>query len=491
MRRIRFRLIAGLIAAVGLTGAGLGASPASAAEYDYPGAIDPASIIVTATDGSPETSVNDRLRVDAQWAVPDGATAGQTFGFTLPAEFAGFASTFTIPASDDPSRNVAECTVSSDAAPVVTCTLTDYVEGRSGVSGSLWFVVSADQQTSESTVTFVVDGTNTPVAVPGGGIGPGTELPQEPAKWSWTTDDGRIAWIVMVPGSSVGGADSITIHDELQPAGDGLGAHRNLDGQLSVWSTDAANVERVDVPGWTGAWDATGTSFDVEIPGPIDPSRYYVVKYYTVPTNPTDGATYANVATVNGISISDTQTWTATGGGAGSGSAAGDFSLVKEVVGDGASLAPADAAYAVTYSYGDPAVTQTVTLSAGVPVKSIALPAGTVVTLEEIAPPAIDGIEWGTPVFSGPGLVQLGEGRAELTVGSGATASIVLTNTASVIPPVPPTAVPVPKELPLTQTNTLASTGTEVPVLLLATGGAALLLGLAMTTGAVLRRRRR
>lgn len=489
MLSIRIRVIAGLVAAVGLGGAVLGASPASAADYDYPGAIDPASIVVTTTDGSPETTVNERLRIDARWSVPDGATAGQTFGFTLPVEFAGFASTFTIPASEDPSRNVAECTVSGDDAPVVTCTLTDYVDGRSGVTGSLWFVVSADQETRESTVTFVVDGTSTPVAVPGGGIGPGDALPQEPAKWSWTTDDGRIAWMVMVPGSSVGDADSITIDDELQPAGDGLGEHRNIDGELSVWSTDATNTERVDVPGWTGGWDASGGSFHVEIPGPIDPSRFYAVKYYTVPIAPSEGAVYGNVATVDGVSIRDTQTWTATGGGDGSGTATGDFSLLKEIAGDGAPLVPADAEYAVTYSYGDPVESRTISVVVGAPVQSIPLPAGTVVTLEEVRPPAIDGVEWSAPAFSGEGVRPLGDGRAELTVGTGATASVVLTNTATAVPPVPPTTTPVPKELALT--DSLAVTGSDLPVPLLAAGAAALLLGLAMTTGAVLRRRRR
>ncbi|MCB8044681.1 hypothetical protein JM654_12270 [Microbacterium oxydans] len=71
---------AALTAVITLAGAG----SASAAEYDYPAAIDPASITVTTVNGGGGVSQWDQVRVDADWAVPDGATGGQTFGFTLP-----------------------------------------------------------------------------------------------------------------------------------------------------------------------------------------------------------------------------------------------------------------------------------------------------------------------------------------------------------------------------------------------------------------------
>lgn len=493
-KRFGVRAAIGALIALGAT-IGLGIAPASAAEYDYPGAIDPASITVTTVDGTGGVNVGEQIRIDAAWSVPDGAAAGQTFGFTLPEEFAGFNGTFSIPSKDDPSQTVANCTVSSDAAPVVTCTLTDYVTGRTGIEGTLWFVAKTDKATTDTTVDFVVDGKITPVDIPGGGIIPGKPLPGTPAKWSSLTDDGKIAWVVAIPGSAFADAGKITVDDELTPAGAGTAEHHNVDGVLTVWGTDETNTKPFTVPGWTGEWNATGTAFHLEIPGPIDATKYYMVKYTTEPTNPVEGATYANTATVNGITVHDNQVWTTAGGGAGTGKETGAFTLVKAVAGDGAGKVPADAAYTVTYSYGDPVVTKTITLVPGTPVQSIALPLGTVVTLEEAAPPVVDGVVWNTPVFGGTGVRVLDGGKAQLTIGEGAAASITLTNTATATPPVtPPTpATPEkpapPKELPLT--GSLASTGSDVPTPLLLAGAAALLLGLAMTTGATLRRRRR
>ena len=284
-----------------------GAGAASAAEYDYPAAIDPSSITVTTVGGGGGVSQWDRVRVDADWAVPDGAVGGQTFGFTLPKEFASAGTTFSVPSAEDSSKPIAECTVSSDASPVVTCTLTDYVNGRTGVTGSLWFVASADEQTTESTVEFTVDGTITPVEIPGGGIGPSSPLPTDPQKWSWQTADGRIAWQLMLPGASFEGAESIVVDDTLTGAGDGLAEHHNEDGQLVVWSTTMQDQDPQPITNWTGSWNADGTSFHLEIPGPVDPTRMYFVKYFTVPSSQADGATFANTADVNGVKLEETR----------------------------------------------------------------------------------------------------------------------------------------------------------------------------------------
>ena len=301
---------AALTAVITLAGAG----SASAAEYDYPAAIDPASITVTTVNGGGGVSQWDQVRVDADWAVPDGATGGQTFGFTLPKEFARAGTSFSVPSAEDPSVAIAQCTVSTDAAPVVTCTLTDYVNGRTGVTGSLWFVASADEQTTQSTVEFTVDGTITPVELPGGGIGPSAPLPTEPQKWSWQTDDGRIAWELALPGARFAGAESIVIDDTLVGAGDGLAEHHNEDGQLAVRSATMQDQDSQTITDWTGSWNAEGTAFHLEIPGPIDPTRIYFVKYFTVPSTHVDGATFANTADVNGIKLEDKEVWTSRAG---------------------------------------------------------------------------------------------------------------------------------------------------------------------------------
>lgn len=498
LRKISRAIAATAVGALAAAGAvvGLGAGAAAAAEFDYPAAIDPASIVITTVNGSPGTSVDEQLRIDADWAVPDGATAGQTFGFTLPPEFAAAgAAAFSVAAADDPTSTVAQCTVSSDAAPVVTCTLTDYVNGRTGIEGSLWFVVSADESTENSTVEFIVDGKVTPVEVPGGGIVPGKTLPAEPQKWSSVTDDGRIEWVVIVPGANFGPAGPIVVDDVLTPAGAGTAAHHNVDGELTVWATDETNTRPESVPGWTGEWNADGTGFHLEIPGPIDPAKFYMIRYYTVPLEPVDGATFANVATVGGTTVRDTQVWTTSGGGSGVGTPTGRFEVSKTVEGDAGAEVPADTEFTVTYSYGDPVTTQTLTLTTATPAQSIALPVGTVVTLEEVDLPSIDGIDWRSPVFSGEGVRLLDGGKAEITIGSGGAASVVLTNSAALVPPPVPTVPPTPPtpvappELPLT--GGLASTGSDVPLPLLYGAGAIILLGLAMTTRAAVLRRRR
>lgn len=502
-RAIRRGWIAAVAAVVALTGSMLGASAAVAAEYDYPAAIDPSSIVVTTTDGSGTVTVDERLRVEASWAVPDGARAGQTFGFTLPTEFSRWASSFAIPADDDPSRTVAECTVSKDDAAVVTCALTDYVAGRTKVSGSLWFFVSAAEQTSRASVDFIVNGTTTPVPIPGGGIVQPNPPPTAPAKWSWEMADGRIGWQLSIPGTSFAGVEAITIDDTLDPSGEGRAAHRNVDGSFIVWSTDLTGGDRQPVAGWSGKWDSTGTSFRLVIPGPIDTTRHFSVRYYTVPMAPALGAVYGNTADIEGTIVGDTQVWTASGGGTGAGGSTGTFSLAKVMTGDAATAVPDGTKFSVVYSYGDPVVTEALEVSVGEPAMSIPVPSGTVVTLEEIALPALDGVSWGRPVFSGSGVRVLDDGRAELTVAGGDVVDIALTNTAApVAPPLPkepwvpekpgkpevPGSPAVPKERPIG--GDLASTGADAPGELLWAAGASVMLGLLLTGIAAARRRR-
>lgn len=512
MRRKTASFVTASVAVLTATFTLVGAGAANAAEYDYPDAIEPASIVVSTVGDADAVVAGDKVRVDASWSVPDSAVGGETFGFTLPKEFARSGITFSVPATDDPTQTVAECVVSGDAAPVVTCTLTDYVNGRTGVSGSLWFGARADEATSESTVGFVINGTVVPVSVPGGGIGTvntgtGTALPTTPQKWAWQTDDGRLAWELVIPGASFDGAQSIVIDDSLVPANEEFASHRNEDGAFNVWSADTMDRDPQKITNWTGAWNEEGTAFQLEIAGPIDPERVYLVKYYTVPTAPVNSAKYSNIADINGVVVQQKTTWRVTGGGAGEGTATGLFSLAKSVEGSAAATVPADTTYSVRYSYGDPAVERTLEVSADANPTTVRLPAGTVVTLSELAPPAIDGVDWGTPIFSGAGVTALESGGAQVTIGSGSTLAIVLTNTASSTPvadpavqadpPAPveppvvadPTVEP-PLELPLTaERGALASTGGDAPAGMLWIGGAALALGVALTALGAIRAR--
>ena len=59
--------------------------------------------------------------------------------------------------------------------------------------------------------------------------------------------------------------------------------HRNVDEALRATSTDDAGGDQ-EIPDWTGLWNVDRTSFHLEIPGPIDASRHYLVKYFRVTT---------------------------------------------------------------------------------------------------------------------------------------------------------------------------------------------------------------
>ena len=154
--------------------------------------------------------------------------------------------------------------------------------------------------------------------------------------------------------------------------------------------------------------------------------------------------------------------------------ATGDFSVSKSVVGDAAASVPDDTEFTVGYSYGDPAVTGTLTVLAdGTVVTSDALPNGTEVTLTEVDLPEVEGVKWGTPKFT------IGDGdpseKATFTIGDGNTVAVKLVNTATPTPHTPVT--PEPPKPPTTPKTPLPTTGSETAAPLGIIASAALLLG--------------
>ena len=96
----------------------------------------------------------------------------------------------------------------------------------------------------------------------------------------------------------------------------------------------------------------------------------------------------------------------------------GNFSVQKVVNGSGAGLVGSDATFTVNYTSTAGNGTLTVK-NDGVAVASSPLPAGTVVTLSEVAPTAVPNGTWQTPTFT-PGNT--------LTIGANTTTAITLTN---------------------------------------------------------------
>jgi len=167
--RVR-RLLGAATAALIALGSVFGtASAATAApSVTYPDAI---SNIQLARESGGDGTLHqwELARITADWAVPDGARAGETFGMTLPAEFSRYgAGAFDI-VDPDTQQLMATCQVSQGGGPEVVCTLTAAVEGREGVGGSFWMSVQASQATTSQSVQFDVGGQIVIVALPGGG----------------------------------------------------------------------------------------------------------------------------------------------------------------------------------------------------------------------------------------------------------------------------------------------------------------------------------
>lgn len=194
------RVLAGAVGVLlALSSVVLSAQAASAAPIvTYPNAVS--NISITHEDGS-DGPLNqwDAVRITADWSVPDGATAGQTFGMTLPPEFSNYgAGDFEI---TDPETGevMATCVIASGSAPEVVCTLAESVSGREQVGGSFWISVTATESTTEESVEFEVGDTIEIVDLPGeGGIIPeDLTASTSPYKYSSTTDvEGRIVWTV-------------------------------------------------------------------------------------------------------------------------------------------------------------------------------------------------------------------------------------------------------------------------------------------------------
>lgn len=110
----------------------------------------------------------------------------------------------------------------------------------------------------------------------------------------------------------------------------------------------------------------------------------------------------------------------------------GGFELNKVVTGGAAGSVPADFEFDVdvTYDPAAPTAPSQLQVSSGTPAAVAGLPAGTVVTLSEVAPadgtPSAD-VAWGDALWTGTVLTENADGSVSFTVGSGSV-SLTLTN---------------------------------------------------------------
>lgn len=339
---------------------------------------------------------------------------------------------------------IAQCTTAGSPT-VLTCTFTAGVSGYEYVSGQVWVQAQAVQTTEAETVDFgTVTGT-VPVDLPGeGGIVP--EQPSYPTAiekqgWLQGGDRDSLHWVIYIPGSEVDNTNGpVTMTDTLS-AGQTIRGDIRVEVQTAPGDNWAAVTDGVTI-----TVNDDGSGFEgVFATGTLQPGELYRIAYDTSTINTNIGQTYSNEASIQGNPVSWQVTRTQEGGGTADGPGFGGFAVLKQpVAGDAAALVPADTSFTMRalYSIGGVATTKDLTVTAGGDSAELhGLPVGTVVTLTELAPADVAGVQWGDPVFANPsdspGVEIAADGEsATITIGDQTMAYLEVTNTANPVPSV-------------------------------------------------------
>lgn len=467
--------------ALGLVGL-VTASPV--AKADEVKAIIPDSVKIIRTSQDSEIHLWSMVRVEADWAIPDGSgKAGDTFKLGLPEEFDGTAGTFNLEGRDGDSLVYGNCVLSDRD---LTCTLNENVENKSDVGGSVWIDAQVVETTDHNKLTFNLGNQGSvEVPLPGdqGRIGYDKEIPTDLLKSGWFADDDHsmMNWQIAIPGAKIADRSKLEITDTFKMEGMDLTV---ADGYPEFFSStldpECWNIGKPD--GCREVYDENTTpSFTYQIDEASDTvtatvdnkgqnfsaDRIYVFMLRLhAPQNIPEGTKYVNNAKVDSVELRAEATKRIAGGGTGSGKALGHLTLKKAVTGDNAGAVPADTVFPVTYSYEVAGETKTGELSPtadGALVDLPNLPRGVVVTLTEKTP-TIDGVDFGDPVFSGEGVTDgVPDGNsAQVTIQGDATVDVTLTNTVTptttkvtpVIPTVTPGVCPVDSTTPTPPTVT-------------------------------------
>lgn len=381
--------------------------------------------------------------VTAHWDLTGmSPQSGDTFTLGLPPQFTADVETFELTTPD--GDVLGSCSIEpkqGDANGSVTCTLTnqEYLDAHRNIHGWLTMSMQATQQTDESIVEFETPSEFLPVPLPGDGgiVGPNIDdKPIEIEKTGWFNSERTEAhWRIYVPGDRID-TDVLEVVDPIPP---GLTFDR---GRVVAVDNTQQGWEDYILTGGTAllddaySLDYNGTTVTVTVPDP-DPTLLYVLEIDTTIDDPDlveDGTAFTNTATVNGTDVRHTATVRSRGSGGGEGYVNG-FSITKDVSGDAAD-AVTDAEFTVDYTYdtpgpSEPQIGEPLRIGIGETDGVAPLPHGTQVVLSEVNVPAIDGIEWGTPQFTGAGVTDHLDGTATLTVLRDETIAVSLTNIAA------------------------------------------------------------
>ncbi|MFC6357188.1 Ig-like domain-containing protein [Luethyella okanaganae] len=438
-----------ITAVVGVIAVGLltfvGTNAAIAAQPTQHSAIVADSIVVTnhGDIGKP-LMAGEWASVKADWAVPDSARGGDTFAMTLPPIFSPTSNAaFDVTSTD--GAIMGTCLVSYvRGAPTLGCTLSHYIDNKTGVGGKLWVNVNA-RQSESSVVVFVVDGKVTKVPLPGGkriALAQGAQtrqLPDRIMKYGWPVTDmddpSLLGWAVLVPGAAVTG-ETLTFSDRIDLSGEHHKIVDSDDARIRLTRMPAA-YEAFDA----GRWQAVppeelavtvsddALSFSATLLAPVDHGALYRLTYFTrIRADAIPNDEYKNTVVVRDEEYPGSVVIASSGGGTGTCAGPGRFALRTELAGPAADLVPVDTSFTVTYRYED--TTETLKVPAnGRSVNSARVPAGTKMTIEKVDLPALDGVAWAPPRFTGDGIV-VDDGTITVTPGDGQVIALTLVNQA-------------------------------------------------------------
>lgn len=164
-----------------------------------------------------QATIGDVLTFTGAWDATDAnPQPGDTFTVGLPPEL-GFQAQIPLELRDADGTSWGSCLTNSPSDGIMTCSLSDAVEGKEEVKGTFELQVEAKQATSEETVKFDLNGETIEVDLPGeGGIDDGVIIQDEWSKsgalngnkWSMT-------WSIELPGSRLAGNETVTILEDL------------------------------------------------------------------------------------------------------------------------------------------------------------------------------------------------------------------------------------------------------------------------------------
>ncbi|MFK3835151.1 LPXTG cell wall anchor domain-containing protein [Microbacterium sp. NPDC087868] len=412
-------------------------------------------------------------QISANWVLPAEASPGDAFTLELPDALAADDAMFDLHDAD--GQAISRCTVTNSE---LTCVVGQLTTAWGGATGTLSFTARFLEASTAESIQFGTGDGSISALVPGGVHDPANDT--------------------LPPADRTSVPSAVTTNDQAERAGESFTVTTNVTGR---GKERAATVDFV--LSYTYVFDFQTFDGSVVIrdgaTGGIDgvPEGAAVTLREYLPT--TVGLNFGTpVFAGPGVTSNDDGSASFTASGSTTAISVdipailmGRYGFELDATGSGADLA-AGTAYTVTASTtfdGEPENhTFTMYPAFGSFFYTQEYPEGTVVTLT-VNSPAIDGATSGIPRFTGPSIVDHGDGTATYTVTSNAD-SIVAIIPVTAVPPTPPaTPAPAPTPTPTAGSpvvghanrTTLAQTGSDsapliaAAVALLLAGGFVLL----------------